>query len=154
MMVVDFKLLTLAIAAAAISGFAQAQSSRFLVTVDPAGPAKGYEKVSVFKAALGTGTIQVWANTAIDPDCTAQSPGATLSILEPPAHGSASVSDEPFYMAFPPANPRSACNSRKVPGHRAFYTAAAGYAGHDRMVLQGSSPEGHVRRITVDIDVR
>ena len=52
------------------------------------------------------------------------------------------------------AVPRAACNDRKVPGHQAFYEAEAGYTGHDKVVLQGSSPEGHVREITVDILVR
>jgi len=99
-------------------------------------PASGYQRLHVDKAVVGS------------------TPDATLTILEQPAHGAAVVKDEPYYVAFPPANPRSACNDRKVPGHQAFYTAAAGYTGHDRMVLQGSSPDGAVRRIAVDITVR
>ena len=98
--------------------------------------------------------IRVWANTAIDPDCSEHHPGATLTLLEPPAHGVATIRDEPYFAAFPPANPRSACNARKAPGHQAYYAAAAGYVGHDRLVLQGASPDGAVRRITVDVTVR
>ena len=74
--------------------------------------------------------------------------------LRTPAHGLAEIRNEPYYAAFPPANPRSACNARKVPGNQAFYTATPGYTGHDRLVLQGSSPDGAVRRITVDLTVR
>jgi hypothetical protein len=134
---------------------ASPQSSRYVVTVKPAAAsASGYTKVSVSRAALGSTPIRVWANTAIDPDCSAHAPGATLTILEPPAHGAATVKAEPYFAAFPPANPRSACNDRKVPGNQAFYTAASGYTGHDRLVLQGSSPDGLVRRIAVDITVR
>lgn len=81
-------------------------------------------------------------------------PGATLSLLDPPAHGVARISDEPFYAAYPPSDPRSVCNDRKIPGHRAFYAAAPGFKGHDRVVLQGSSPEGRVREIRIDVDVR
>jgi hypothetical protein len=77
-----------------------------------------------------------------------------LTLLSPPNHGQVSISDEPFFLSFPPENPRSACNTRKLPGHQAFYTAATGFTGRDRVVLQGTSPDGHVRRITVDIDVR
>ncbi|MGH1558729.1 hypothetical protein ACRAWD_15650 [Caulobacter segnis] len=59
-------------------------------------------------------------------------------MVEPPAHGTAEVKREPYLAAFPPGNPRSACNNRKVPGNQAFIpAAAAGYAGHDRLVLQG-----------------
>lgn len=116
--------------------------------------ASGYQKLTIAKAAVGSTPIRVWANSAIDPDCSAHAPGAALTILESPKHGEAVVKDEPYFAAFPPANPRSACNDRKVPGHQAFYTAAAGFKGHDRMVLQGSSPDGLVRRISVDITVR
>ncbi|MEO8115016.1 MAG: hypothetical protein ABI655_11575 [Phenylobacterium sp.] len=114
---------------------------------------KAFEKLTVSKAALGSAQIRLWANTAIDPDCT-EHPGATLSVLEPPAHGTASVDTQPFYAAFPASNPRSACNSRKVPGRQVFYTANAGFTGHDKVVLQGSTPDGRVRQISVDILVR
>lgn len=151
----DSKLFVLAcVAGLAVVAGASAQPGRYQVTVSPAAPTSGYQKLSIAKAVVGSTPIRVWANTAIDPDCSVHAPGATLTILEPPAHGAAVVRDEPYFAAFPPANPRSACNSRKVPGHQAFYTATAGYAGHDRMVLQGSSPDGAVRRIAVDITVR
>lgn len=142
----------LAIAAASAASLAHA--AQYNVSVTPVSKPHGFETLKVSKAAIGSTPIRLWANTAIDPDCSVHPPGATLAIVEPPAHGAATVSDEPFYAAFPPANPRSACNSRKVPGHQAFYTAATGYAGRDHMVLQGSSPDGRVRRIEVNIDVR
>ena len=116
--------------------------------------AQGFEKLRISKAALGAAEISLWTNAAIDPDCTEHSPGATLKIVEPPAHGSARISDDALFLAYPPGNARSACNSRKIPGHAAFYTAQAGYTGRDKVVLEGSSPGGQVRRITVDILVR
>jgi hypothetical protein len=149
-----FKLFILATVAAAVATGAMAQAQRYQVTVSSVATPSGYEKLHVDRAAIGSTPIRIWANTAIDPDCTAHQPGATLTVLEPPAHGTADVKNEPYFAAFPPANPRSACNSRKVPGNQAFYTAAAGYTGHDRLVLQGSSPDGAVRRITVDVTVR
>ncbi|THD61131.1 MAG: hypothetical protein E8A12_10260 [Phenylobacterium sp.] len=132
---------------------ATAQERRYEVVVKPMSSESGFEKVKVSKAALGSTQIMLWRNAAINPDCTAVD-GVTLSILRPPEHGKATVSDEPLYAAYPPANPRSACNNRKVPGHQAFYQADAGFTGHDTLVLQGSSPEGRVRQITVDILVR
>lgn len=144
----------LGLGAAALAGAAYAQTRHYEVTVAPAARQRGYETVTASLAAVGSAQIRIWANAEIDPDCTAHSPGPTLTILEPPAHGTATVSDDPFFMAFPPANPRSACNDRKVPGHQAFYTAEAGYRGHDKVVLQGSSSSGRVRRIVANIDVR
>jgi hypothetical protein len=149
-----FGLLMLTCAGVAIATSALAQTRRFEVTVAPSHKTSGYEKLRVEKATVGSTPIRVWANTAIDPDCSAHQPGATLTVLQPPEHGAAVVKEEPYFAAFPPANPRSACNNRKVPGNQAFYTAAAGYTGHDRMVLQGSSPDGAVRQIAVDITVR
>lgn len=149
------KLFILACAAGLVVGSgALAQSSRYVVTVHSAASATGYTKVNVARAAIGGTPIRIWANTAIDPDCSVHAPGAALTILEQPRHGAAEIRDEPYFAAFPSANPRSACNDRKVPGHQAFYTAASGFKGHDRMVLQGSSPDGLVRRIAVDITVR
>jgi hypothetical protein len=149
-----FGVVVLAGLATIAMGFAaQAQERRFEVVVRPTASNKGFEKVKVSKAAIGSTQIVLYRNTAINPDCTAME-GVTLSVLRPPEHGKAMVSDEPLYLAFPPNNPRSACNDRKVPGHQAFYQADAGFTGHDKLVLQGSSPEGRVREITVDILVR
>ncbi|WP_395443643.1 hypothetical protein [Caulobacter sp. UC70_42] len=149
-----FKLFMLAIASATVATGVSAQTARYQVTVAHVEPASGYQKLHIAKAAVGSTPIRVWANTAIDPDCSVHEPGATLTLLEPPAHGLATIRDEPYFAAFPPANPRSACNAHKVPGHQAYYTAAAGYVGHDRLMLQGASPDGAVRRITVDVTVR
>lgn len=137
-----------------IGGSAFAQGHSYLVTIAPVSRPHGLIKTDLSKATVGTSPIRLWANSAINPDCSAQTPGATLTMVTPPGHGAVKISDEPFYMSFPPANPRSACNSRKVPGHQAFYTAAAGFTGHDHVVLQGTNPDGHVRRISVDIEVR
>ena len=139
----------LALAATAAS----AQTDSYVVTVTHHAP-HGFERLHVSKATVGSAEIRIWANTAIDPTCQAMTPGATLSILKPPAHGGARISDEPFYATYPPNNPRAACNDRKAPGHQAFYAAQPGFTGRDHLVLQGTSPEGRVREIDVDVDVR
>lgn len=139
--------------AAGLAGAALAQTTHFDVTVHRDNSAKGFEKLKVSKAAIGDTQIILWQNTAINPDCTAI-PGVSLSVLKEPEHGKVNISEEPTYLAFPAGNPRSACNTRKVPAHRALYQAEAGFKGHDRVVLQGSSPEGRVREINVYIEVR
>ena len=91
----------------------------------------GVQKINISKAAVGSSQIVIWGGAAIDPDCSPH-PGSTLTVVTPPAHGEVKVVEEPIYVAFPPSNPRAACNSRKVPGRHVYYTASPGYAGHPR----------------------
>jgi hypothetical protein len=95
----------------------------------------------------------LWANAQLDPDCS-EHPGATLTAVQQPVHGTLRIVHEDGYTNFPPANPRAICNRRKTPVNHAYYAAAPGFTGHDKVVLQGSSSEGHIREITVDILVR
>ena len=147
-------LVALTLSLGCLSVPAAAQESRYLVVVHPMARGEGYQKVSVSAATIGAAPIVVWRNVAIDPDCTARAPGATLAVTVQAMHGTAVVDETPDYHAFPPANPRSACNTRKLPGHRAVYAAAPGFTGKDRFVLLGSTGAGVVRRITVTVDVR
>lgn len=112
----------------------------------------GVQKVSISKAAVGSSRIVIWGGAAIDPDCSPH-PGTTLTVVTPPTHGEVKVVEEPVYVAFPPSNPRAACNSKKVPGRHVYYTASPGYWGHDRVVLEGASEDGHVRHVTIDVNV-
>ena len=135
-------------------GAAAAQERGYEVTVRPAASSnQAFQKINISRAAIGSTQIVIWGGAAIDPDCSPH-PGSTLTIVAPPAHGAVEVVEEPIYVAFPPGNPRSACNARKVPGRHVYYTANPGYAGHDKVVLEGSSEDGHVRHVTIDVDVR
>jgi hypothetical protein len=89
----------------------------------------------------------------VDLDCS-ENKGIVLRVLQPPAHGSVSLKDEPDYPQFPAVNPRSKCNERKILQHGAYYQATAGFTGEDRAVLQVQTPEGRVNEITFDVDVR
>ena len=142
------------LSALVLCGVAGAQQRQYLVTVTPGGQQdKAYQKINVSKAAIGSSQIVIWGGAAIDPDCS-QHPGATLTVLEQPTHGAVRVVEEPVYVTFPPGNPRAVCNNRKVPGRHVYYTANAGYTGHDKVVLEGASEDGHVRHVTIDVDVR
>ena len=114
--------------------------------------ANGVQKINISKAAVGSSQIVIWGGAAVDPDCSPH-PGSTLTVVAPPSHGEVKVVEEPIYVAFPPGNPRSACNSKKVPGRHVYYTASPGYSGHDRVVLEGASEDGRVRRVTIDVNV-
>jgi len=141
------------LAVLALGGAAAAQERQYLVTVRPlAHAANGVQKINTSKAAVGSSQIVIWGGAAIDPDCSPH-PGSTLTVVAPPAHGEVKVVEEPIYVAFPPGNPRSACNSKKVPGRQVYYAASPGYAGHDRVILEGTSADGHVRHVTVDVNV-
>lgn len=111
------------------------------------------QKIKVSKAVIGSAKIVIWGGASIDPDC-AERPGYTLSVVEPPEHGEVKVVAEAIYIAFPQGNPRAVCNSRKAPGRQAYYTAAPGFTGHDRVVLEGASDDGTMRHVTIDVDVR
>jgi hypothetical protein len=133
---------------------AAAQESRFEVTVRPVSShPDAVQKIRVSKAVNGSSRIVIWGGASIDPDC-AEHPGYTLSVVEPPAHGEVKVVAEPIYMAFPLNNPRAVCNHRKVPARQAYYTANPGYAGRDRVVLEGATEDGTMRHVTIDVDVR
>ena len=123
------------------------------MTVNPQTSPEGYGKISIDKATIGSAEIRLWQNTSVEPDCSPRGT-PTLTVVHPPEHGKVVIRDDPFFYVFPPQSARAACSTQKVPGHRAFYTADAGFSGHDKVVLEGSQPDGYVRRITVNIDVR
>ncbi len=146
-----FKSVLIAGVLAALAGAAMAQS--YLVTVKPAARPDGYQKLERAEAVIGSTPLVVWRNYDLNPDCTPTG-GAQLRVVHTPEHGAVTISDEPFYPNYPRSNVRFDCDKQKTPGNRAIYTAAAGYNGHDRLVLEGTVGTGVVNRISVDITVR
>lgn len=114
---------------------------------------KGYHDLRLSRAALAGEKVRVWFATLTNPDC---SPAGTMTtqIVTPPQHGHADISTDKVYPNFVAPNPRVICDKQKVDGVQAFYTADAGFHGHDKLVLQNATSEGRVRRVLVDIDVR
>jgi hypothetical protein len=119
----------------------------------PAPGPRGYGDVHLSKAAEPGQQIRVWWAMMLNPDC---SPAGTMDtrLVEPPRHGEARISDEPFFPPYVEPNPRAVCDAHRAPGKQAFYTPAADFHGHDRLVLQNATSEGRMRRIVVDLDVR
>ena len=114
---------------------------------------KGYHDIHLSRAALPGEKVRVWFATLTNPDC---SPAGTMTtqIVSPPQHGHADISTDKVFPNFVAPNPRVICDKQKVDGVQAFYTAEAGFHGHDKLVLQNATSEGRVRRVLVDIDVR
>ena len=131
-----------------------ATATDYYISVRPANQHQdGYQKLDISEAVMGGASQPVWSNFALNPDCSATG-GAMLRVVHPPEHGTVEISSEPFYPNYPQHDVRYACNSQKSPGNRAIYTAAAGYLGRDRVVLEGTLGKGVVRRIAIDIDVK
>jgi hypothetical protein len=104
------------------------------------------------KAVASGRPLQLYHAYSTNPDCT--SAGAVvLRVAQPPAHGRVSVQHTGVFPNFPPANPRSVCNRRRVPGVQAIYVSQRGYIGPDLVVLQALFPAGRGVNITVAIRV-
>lgn len=114
---------------------------------------KGYDEVHLSKAAIAGQKVRIWAATLLNPDCTSAGT-MTTQIIDQPRHGQVTISDEQFYPNYVAPNPRAACDAQKSPGKQAFYTAEAGFHGHDKLAINNATSEGKIRRITFDIDVR
>ena len=123
------------------------------VRVVPPEPPKGFATEHVSKATLPGREIRIWTFQSLDPDCSAHAEART-EMMEPPKHGEARFSDEPFFGGFPPNNVRYHCNTQKSPGRQLFYVSQADFHGHDKVVFQNSTADGRVRKWVVDIDVR
>jgi hypothetical protein len=144
---------SIVIGLAALAFLPSAAAADITVRVLPPQAPKGFEQDHISKAALGGQEIRVWFAQFLDPDCSEHGAMQT-QILQPPRHGQARVSEEPFYGNFPQNNVRYQCNTRKSPGRQVFYTSDANFHGHDKLVFQNATPDGRVRKWVVDIDVR
>jgi hypothetical protein len=114
----------------------------------------GFETAHLSKATIGTAEIMLLGSAAINPDCTASGPIRPMLVRQAPAHGAVRLAKGMFFVPYPPENPRSICNRRRLPGQRAYYVAESGFTGHDAVVLEQSTFDGHVRQVTVDVEVR
>jgi hypothetical protein len=142
-----------ALMATAVAGGAAAQARDAIVESLEREP-PGFQTAHLSKATLGAAEILLLSHAAIEPDCAPTEPQIPLIVKQPPEHGSVRASEGLIYISYPPGNSRSACNNRKVPGDQVFYKAARGFRGHDVVVLDMATIDGHVREVTIDIEVR
>lgn len=87
-----------------------------------------------------------------NPDCSSAG-NVVLRVAQSPEHGRVSIRQTGVFPRFPEANPRSACNRRRVPGVQATYTSQRGYLGPDFVVLEALFPAGRGVRMRFPIRV-
>jgi hypothetical protein len=116
-------------------------------------PTVGYGEIHQKSAALSGQRIRIWFASDLNADCSVRAT-MQMQVVTQPQHGTAEVSEEPFFPIYPSGSPVAECNKQKVPGVQAFYTSTAGFTGHDKVTLQNATSEGRIRKIIVDIDVR
>jgi hypothetical protein len=88
----------------------------------------------------------------INPDCSVRGI-ATTRVTQQPAHGEMVVFQQDDFPTYPPANPRSACNNKKLPGTFVKYTPAPDYVGQDNASIETIGEGGNARKFTFLITV-
>lgn len=89
----------------------------------------------VNKITVAGQTIPVTGGLLVNPDCTSRGL-ATLKVIQPPVHGTVKIAKRDEYPSFPQQNPRSVCNTHKLPGVYADYTPDDGFTGADFMTVE------------------
>lgn len=96
--------------------------------------------------------LMLYAAYSTNPDCSSAG-NVVLRVTQSPEHGRVSIRQTGVFPQFPEANPRSACNRRRVPGVQAIYTSQRGYLGPDSVVLEVLFPAGRGVRMSFTIRV-
>ena len=102
-------------------------------------------------AASGKELVLIAVN-AVTPDCV-NAGLPTVRLLGGPGHGQFAVRPAKVFPAYPPKNPRSACNSRRVPGEQITYLSSPGYSGADAVEFEVIYPNGQGDHIHAMIKV-
>jgi len=88
-----------------------------------------------------------------NPDCT--NFGYTdVRESAPPEHGALIVRRVEDFGYWPPQNPRSACNKRRVPGVLIEYKSASGFAGIDHVAYDLFFPNSGSRHVEITVNVK
>ena len=86
-------------------------------------------------------TIQLGFFVSTNPDCSARG-FAVVTITQQPEHGRVRIARGNDFASFSQANPRSACNHRRLSGVGLRYTADRGYSGYDAVGVEVLYPSG------------
>ena len=98
-------------------------------------------------------TIQLGFFVSTNPDCSARG-YAVVTITQQPQHGRVRIARGNDFASFSQANPRSACNHRRLSGVGVHYTAERGYTGYDRVGVELLFPSGRHGSGTYNLYVR
>ncbi len=98
------------------------------------------------------GKLKLAFVTAINPDCTTIG-STTARAAREPARGKLTIQTADDFVFFPPANPRSACNTKRVRGQLVEYHAAPGFKGTETLAYDVFQSRGGVVHYTVTVNV-
>jgi hypothetical protein len=78
---------------------------------------------------------------------------STARAAREPSRGKLTIQTADDFVYFPPANPRSACNTKRVRGQLVEYHAAPGFKGTETLAYDVFQPRGGVVHYTVTVNV-
>lgn len=118
-------------------------------------PAAGWaQQVPTVQRVVPSGQPQqIFFIAHLEPDCRPL-PMGTSALLESPAHGRVTLQRGVDFPYFSANNPRSQCNTRRVPGNKLIYQSAPGFVGEDGFVIELIGKYGNVVRGRFRIAVR
>lgn len=121
----------------------------FILSPAAAAPLQIQEKV------VEAGKLQkIGQFISMDPECHLL-PGMAISVLEGPTKGTISMEMVKGYPSYPSFNPRSRCNTRKVPAQAIFYRPlpSAG-GGEDSFAIEAIDNMGTPHRYRFHVTIR
>lgn len=77
----------------------------------------------------------------LNPDCSVRG-YPTTRVLQQPAHGTITFSQQEDFTAYPGTNIHSVCNKYKRIQHTVIYTPESNFVGSDTVLTETISPEG------------
>jgi len=98
-------------------------------------------------------TASLGFGTSINPDCTRSDSPDRVTLTQSPSQGRVDIRHETGYAYFRPANPRSRCNTTRVPGTKIFYHASPNASGTDTFSYDWYSGMGGVAHFTVTVNI-
>ncbi|WP_157235202.1 hypothetical protein [Methylosinus sp. LW4] len=98
-------------------------------------------------------TASLGFGASINPDCTRSDVPDRVTLTQAPSQGRVEIRHEAGYAYFRPANPRSRCNTTRVPGTKMFYHASPNASGTDTFSYDWYSGTGGVAHFTVTVNI-
>jgi hypothetical protein len=98
-------------------------------------------------------TASLGFTAKINPDCSRADSPDRVTLTQAPSQGRVDIRHETGYAYFRPANPRSRCNSQRVPGTKLFYHANPNASGTDTFSYDWYTGSGGVAHFTVSVNI-
>jgi len=98
-------------------------------------------------------TAQLGFATAINPDCTHLDLQERIILTQAPGQGRFESRRETGFAYFAPNNPRSRCNTQRVPGTRQIYHANPNGAGTDSFAYDWYTTSGGVVHYVYTVNI-